>query len=189
MPVLSLAHKPFSVRPILSALLFFALLLPSAGSWLYLQQSLQTQRRSVKNILLNGLEREQLQTFTFSKNTVARVLHWEHDREFEYQGQWYDVVERRESADSLQLLCLWDSRESQIHLQIKALLSAVLAQMPPDQSTAGKQVLLFLKTFFLPPPPAPAVPLAEASELQVLISGSRTFLARCLPPPLAPPPD
>ncbi|MBN8684834.1 MAG: hypothetical protein J0L99_19450 [Chitinophagales bacterium] len=177
------------MRHLLSVLLLLALLLPSAGSWLCLQQALKTQRRTVKYQLLQGLDRDQLQMFAFSKNDAARVLHWEHTREFEYQGQRYDVAEQRESSDSLYLLCLWDSRESQIHQQIKSLLSAALADAPLQHSAAGKQVLHFFKTLFLPPPPAPMVSLAEGPERQALLSGSRTLRPRCLPPPLAPPPD
>lgn len=177
------------MRPLVSFILFLALLLPSAGGWLYLQQALKIQRLTVKQTLLNGLESEQLQRFSFSKTDASRLLHWEHDLEFEYQGQRYDVAERRESADSLHLLCLWDSRESQIHLQIKALLSAALADMPPEHSGAGKQVLHFFKTLFLPPPPAPNLPFVERPDRQALLPGIRTFLARCLPPPPAPPPN
>ena len=42
-------------------------------------------------------------SFSILRADSARLLHWEHSREFAYQGQMYDVLERRVDGDSLHL--------------------------------------------------------------------------------------
>lgn len=51
--------------------------------------------------------------WVFSQEEVLN-LHWEHEREFEYRGEMYDVIERESNGDSVFLLCFHDREETEL---------------------------------------------------------------------------
>lgn len=58
--------------------------------------------------------------FRFSFDDVE-LIRWEHDREFEYEGQMYDVIEECRDGDSLDLWCWRDHQETLLGIRIKTL--------------------------------------------------------------------
>jgi hypothetical protein len=57
---------------------------------------------------------ERIQTLVFSKSEISQVLKWEHDREFEYQGQMYDVLEIHDKGEQVEYLVWHDEEESEL---------------------------------------------------------------------------
>jgi hypothetical protein len=60
-------------------------------------------------------------------------LKWEHDKEFEYNGQMYDVVEVADIGDSLQYLCWWDKAETATKKNKQKLLYAGIDSSNPSK--------------------------------------------------------
>lgn len=58
--------------------------------------------------------KERVQTLIFSKSEISQVLKWEHDREFEYQGQMYDVLEVHDKGEQVEYLVWHDEEESEL---------------------------------------------------------------------------
>lgn len=71
-------------------------------------------KHQVKESIKNGLAISELLLLKFSK-TEAQNLKWEHDEEFEYHGEMYDVIQMHESADSIGYLVWHDKKESKIN--------------------------------------------------------------------------
>lgn len=78
-------------------------------------------------------------SFSLLRSDSARLLHWEHSREFAYGGQMYDVLERRVEGDSLFLRCYWDEAESALKRQARR-----LQQQSGTPISQAQQVGLFL---------------------------------------------
>lgn len=57
---------------------------------------------------------ERIQTLIFSKEESKNLLKWEHSREFEYQGEMYDVLEIQEKGDYIEYLVWHDREESKL---------------------------------------------------------------------------
>jgi len=85
---------------------------PFYGTYFYLSLQQKAIQEAVKRKLKEGILENELVKLTFSKKEIPSLLKWEHDKEFEYNGQMYDVVEVTEIGDSLQYLCWWDKAET-----------------------------------------------------------------------------
>lgn len=127
-----------------------------------------------------GYPADELVFLAFSRRD-AMQLEWEHDTEFVFQGQWYDVVERTERTDSLLLWCRPDSAETRLYdwwqgsgpadpdrhkkqmrwqRFLQSLVPPAVPNRPARGLQAGKTVrpalhLLFPSSVSLPPPVPP----------------------------------
>lgn len=175
------------MRHPLAIALSFALLLPVLGRYacFYLIEA------RLEAVFFEWSEEEdyatdELVVLAFSRRDAA-LLEWEHEREFVYQGQWYDVVERTERSDSLLLRCRPDGAETRLYgwwersgpanpdrqenqLRWQRFLQSLFPPAPPEQPAPGLQAgrtnppglrLLFPPAVSLPPP----VPPPEAAPL------------------------
>jgi hypothetical protein len=85
---------------------------PFYGTYLYLSLQQKIIQEAVQRKLEEGIPSNELVKLTFSTSEINKVLRWEHDKEFEFKGQMYDVVEVTDVGDSLQYLCWWDKAET-----------------------------------------------------------------------------
>lgn len=85
---------------------------PFYGTYFYLSLQQKAIQKAVQRKLEEGIPANELVKLTFSKKEIPSLLKWEHDKEFEYNGQMYDVVEVADIGDSLQYLCWWDKAET-----------------------------------------------------------------------------
>jgi len=99
---------------------------------------------------------------TFSEQAAKTQLKWEHDREFEYRGEMYDIVKLEQSADSITYWCIHDKAETQINRQLDALTSLATGSDPQHQTSLG-YFFSFLKSLFCEAPTA-AKPIADNTE-------------------------
>lgn len=98
-----------------SIFLFFSLLVPLTGTYLWLYCEKAAVKQQVKQKILGGIDKEELISLTFKTKETTKILHWEHAREFEYQGRMYDVVETIEKGDSITYWCWPDHEETQLN--------------------------------------------------------------------------
>lgn len=103
-------------------------------------------REEIEQQILKGIDKGELMTFTFSKSEAAE-LEWEHDREFEFNGQSYDVVHQEDKVDSITYHVWWDKIESRIKSQLAELVSIALNK-DEQQKQNQNQLERFLKGLY-----------------------------------------
>lgn len=174
------------MRTLLGIYLLACLTLPFVGTYIWLQQERAEVKRFVHEKLEKGVEPKELVTLTFSNSELNR-LRWEHEREFEYQGQMYDVVEKKIQGDSIVYLCWWDHEETRLKEEMRKILAGAENDLP-QQNDQQKRLNSFEKNLYV----------AKSSFLEKnkmkelpkilfppLLDG---YVSPCLTP-LTPPPD
>ena len=99
--------------------------------------------------MLAGLGEEEFVLLKFSKTDAKMLLQWEHDTEFAFQGQMFDVVDVLEKGDSVTYRCWPDKEETQLNQQLAQLVSGEWESHPIKQE-GEKQLLDYFKSFFGP---------------------------------------
>ena len=72
---------------------------PFYGTYLYLSLQQKVIQEAVQRKLEEGIPENELVKLTFFKKEIPKLLKWEHDKEFEYNGQMYDVVKVTDVGD------------------------------------------------------------------------------------------
>jgi hypothetical protein len=130
-------------------LFLLSLLVPPGATWLYLQCRKQQVKANVKAQLLAGAELPELVELKFALKDIhnRKLLRWEHDGEFEYRRQMYDIVEQCIEGDSIRYLCYWDKLETKLNFQLDRLSALALGHAPDARDTLGKFIFI-LKSLY-----------------------------------------
>jgi hypothetical protein len=80
-------------------------------------------RKEVKHMMVKGVDKEDLVTFTFSKSQVENELRWKHSKEFEYQGNMYDIVTFEKIGGNYVYMCWLDKKDTKLNRQLSKLFS------------------------------------------------------------------
>ncbi|AEE53853.1 hypothetical protein [Haliscomenobacter hydrossis] len=131
-------------------LLLACLGVPLLGTYAWLQYQKLVVKREVKQALMAGMGKERLVRLAFTPAQADTVLHWEHSREFEYQGQMYDVVEAQMRSDSTIYWCWWDQEETLLNQHLSALVEKIL-ERDPQRQHAQDQLSQFLDNLYCSP--------------------------------------
>jgi len=83
----------------------------------------------------------------FTKEEAESKLRWEHSREFEYNGQMYDVVEKQEQGDTTYYYCWWDHEETKLNLQLSELVANAMGKNPLNKDKQ-ERLTNFLKNLY-----------------------------------------
>ncbi len=134
-----------SFRAFLSLVILSAFFLPFGATYLGLHIQKWRIKKEVKAKLIQGLDKSELTHFTFSKSQIETELDWEHDREFEYKGEMYDVIERHEKGDSIEFLCWHDKAETELNQRLQRLV-AKATHGSHEHHTRETQYFQFLKS-------------------------------------------
>jgi hypothetical protein len=128
--------------------LLLSLLVPYAFLYFWIRYEKEQIREEVKHGLLEALEKDQLTFFDFSVEEVETLLDWEHEGEFELNGQMYDVVERITQDGHVHLWCWPDQKETELNKQLDSLLAGTGKQ---DQTSRDRQqrIIQVLKHVYL----------------------------------------
>jgi hypothetical protein len=81
--------------------------------------------------------------FKFSKEETNTLLQWEHDKEFEYRQEMYDVIESFTDGDSIVYKCIKDIKETDLKKKLSELYGGIPQQS--EKQSAGSRLL---KHFF-----------------------------------------
>jgi hypothetical protein len=133
--------------------LFICLIAPFIGTYSWLQYQKHQTKEMVKRQILAHADKKELVTLTFSTAEATTELHWEHDREFEYKGQMYDIVEKETNGDSISYICWWDHAETALNAQLYEIVEKTFGNDPQNHE---KQEHLkdFYKSLYFAPYPA-----------------------------------
>ena len=98
-----------------SILLLFSLALPLLGCFVFLKIQKQRIKKEIKRHLMAEVSNKQLVTLSFTLKEAKQHLKWEHEKEFEYQGEMYDVVRKEIKGDIIFYHCWWDHEETALN--------------------------------------------------------------------------
>jgi len=129
-------------------LLLLCLSTPLIGTYAGLRFEKYRIRKEVKKHMLAGLPDSALVFFKFSRQDSRTLLRWEHSREFEYQGEMFDVVKQLTQNDSLLLWCWHDHAETKLNRQLRHLIARYQANDPCRHDQEHRLAIFFLTLFY-----------------------------------------
>ncbi len=137
------------MRILFGTLLIGCLILPFAGTYLWLEWEIFAVKKIVLQKLEEKSEHKELVTLSFGPEDLNE-LRWEHEWEFEYQGQMYDVVERKIDNDTTILICFWDQEETHLKNELRKLL-VNHSNDQPWKKERQQRLQTFYKSLFAEP--------------------------------------
>lgn len=153
-------------------------------SWLQLEK--HQIKREVKWKMIAGIDRSELVLLQFSIDESENLLKWKHSKEFEYNGEMYDVVEKLEGKDSISYWCWWDHEETKLNKQLTELIEQTAAESPNHQKNK-EQLFQYLNSLYFT---APVDWISNQKEiLKQIYSGYKNDYSSLSFPPSSPPPD
>jgi hypothetical protein len=128
-------------------LLFVVLTIPFWGSYLFFQFTKNKIKQEVDCLLKSNSENIVLIELAFSLEQAQNELIWEHSREFEFNGQMYDIVSQRRLGDSVYYTCYPDHKETRLNTEKDKLISRAMDN-DPFQKQQKQRIINFFKTVF-----------------------------------------
>lgn len=117
------------------------------GVFSYLSIEKKQVQKNVKRKIMNGIDKDELIYMTFSREELSTKLNWKHSKEFELNGEMYDIVERKETQDSAFYWVWWDKEETELNRRVKRLAAEIFGQNP-DHQEKNQVVQQFYKSLF-----------------------------------------
>lgn len=125
----------------------FILIAPIAALYTCLQFEKSALRREIKWKMIAGMDKEELVLLKFTKKETQTKLRWEHSKEFEHNGQMYDIVSKEIKGDSIFYRCWWDHEETALNKKLQKLVASSFDN-DEDKQRNQKELNLYFKTFF-----------------------------------------
>jgi hypothetical protein len=104
-------------------------------------------KKEIKWRMIDRMDKAELVLLKFTKEQAEAELEWEHSREFEYNGQMYDVVEKSEYGDTTYYYCWWDHEETKLNRLLSELVSNTMGKNPLNKERQ-ERLNTFLKSLF-----------------------------------------
>lgn len=116
------------MKQLIGLFLLLCLLLPSAGTYVWLSLHKIQLKKEVKKTLIASIEMEELVLLKFSKEDAEKKLEWEHSKEFEFEGNMYDIVKTQVINDSISYWCWLDYKETKLNKKLNKILIGALEE-------------------------------------------------------------
>lgn len=98
--------------------------------------------------MIAGIEREELELLKFTEKEKQNLLNWKHSKEFEYNGEMYDIVETSIVGDTTYYWVWWDKEETKLNRQLDELVSFALGNNPKNQENQKRLHKFFKSLYF-----------------------------------------
>lgn len=134
---------------ILSILLLLCFVAPFATAFVMLKQQKQQVKKEVKQKIIAGIDKKELVLLKLTEAQKQTQLNWEHAKEFEYQGEMYDIVETEIVCDTTYYWCWWDHAETALNKRLDELASFVKGNHAKHKENQ-KRLYEFFKSLYLP---------------------------------------
>lgn len=167
-------------------LFFFFLVAPLASSFIFLNVQRNRVRKEVKHRIIAGVDKEELVLLKFTPNDSIHKLNWKHSKEFEYNHQMYDIVEREKRGDTTYYYCWWDSQETKLNQQLNHLLAFAWGHDPIKQKNEAN-LTVFYKTLYCEKIDLAIDKFQPSPEKKLLPPYSFNELSTYITPPVPPP--
>ena len=127
---------------IVSILLFFCIVAPVTITFTILYFQKYQTRKEVKSQIISKIDKKELTLLRFTKTEIENKINWKDKKEFEYNGDMYDIVETKTDNENILFWCISDKKETYINKKIDTLLATVI-----DNNTQRKENKKILNTF------------------------------------------
>jgi hypothetical protein len=175
-----------ALKTVIAILLLCTFLLPFVGRYASIEYQARVVKKQVKRKMIAGINCTELVPLTISKHDAANKLNWHHHKEFEYQGQMYDIVYADSIGnDTIQYWLYWDNDETKLNRQLASLVANVLGT-DPIQQERNAQFNNFTKDIFCIEIVTLQMPLPSSSVLRYSLAGASLNQPAV---PVAPPPE
>ncbi|MGB3342282.1 MAG: hypothetical protein WBA61_00085 [Aequorivita sp.] len=134
-------------KRILAISLLFVLFAPVATIYLYLQYEKATLKREIKWRMIAEMDHNELVLMKFSKEDIKTKLKWEHSKEFEYNGEMYDIVDIEVKGDSIFYRCWWDYEETALNKKLNKIVASAFNKDQTNRDTQNN-LYTYLRSFF-----------------------------------------
>jgi hypothetical protein len=110
-------------------------------AWIHFEKAIV--KGEARRHLISAADKNGLVVLEFSKMETESLLRWEHSREFEYDGQMYDVVESWAVGDTVHYRCWWDRAETRLNDRLRELAVRAFGDAPKigDDEAFGRSLL------------------------------------------------
>ncbi len=137
-----LLFQRLSLQNFVSLVLILCLIVPMIFSLFYIQYQKKQVKRAIKKSIIERIDKKNLVYFKFSLQEKQK-LRFEHAKEFEYQGQMYDIVFEEVFHDTVYYWCLHDHEETELNQKLHQLLNLAL-----EHSQDNDLLKIFKKLFY-----------------------------------------
>jgi len=103
----------------LLAAVFLADPIVGVSAWIQVRKA--AVKHEVRRHIVSRADRAGLVLLEFSAAETGSLLRWEHSREFEFDGQMYDIVESWTDGDRVFYRCYWDRAETRLNRALREL--------------------------------------------------------------------
>lgn len=132
---------------LIAILFLFIFIAPVGVFYLYIQFEKLTLKRERIEKLAIGKGVNEIVFLKFSNQETETKLRWKHPKEFEYDGQMYDVISKEIIGDSIIYKCWWDHEETKLNKRLKKLVASAFNRKDANRKTQ-KQLQIYLTSFF-----------------------------------------
>ncbi|MGY6561478.1 MAG: hypothetical protein ACXITV_05180 [Luteibaculaceae bacterium] len=174
------------LKPSIAILLLFSLFGPFIIPVGYYKLETKKIKRSIKWKIIEGIDKNELVYMEFTSHQIENDLRWVHSKEFEFEGEMYDIVEYRIVGDSHQMWLWWDYEETELNQRVKRILADFL-ETNTNQKEGKSKIVSFFKTLFIPSLPA-KLPTFYNQKSEQKIADKPVFYRAPFLSILAPPP-
>jgi len=127
----------------ISILLIITIISPLWFLYSIIQYEKYITKKEIKRFLVSKIDKNELVLLKFSIEETNTKLRWEHSKEFEYQGEMYDIVQKEIKSDSIYFWCWWDHEETKLNKQLESLVSQASGSHQQNRERSQR-----LNTFF-----------------------------------------
>ena len=133
--------------------LILILTVPFMGAWQFFSSQLNQVRQEAKEMMDRMYPQDPVVYFEFTLSE-SEALKWEHESEFEYRGEMYDVLHKKIVGGKVQYWCYWDRKETILKNEFRDFLVNAFSGQARDHKSE-MHFSIFLKTLFSNSVPIP----------------------------------
>ena len=146
-------------------MLLFCFGAPFYGTCFFLQHQKHVVKKEIKRQIIAGIDKKELVHLKFSGSELHAELYWEHEKEFEYAGEMYDVVKQKTIGDTIHFWCWPDHQETGLNQMLRKLVNDNFENNPVNKESQEK-INNFLKSLY---------PVESFYWLSFLFQGKQSF--------------
>lgn len=175
------------MRSLAGIMLILTLTVPFVGAWQFFSTQFKLARQEAKAMMDRAYPETLNVYFEFNKIESQTLLRWEHDSEFEYRGEMYDVLRKEVIDGKIRYWCYWDRKETVLKNEFRDFLVNAFSGHARDQKSE-MHFSIFLKTLFSNSVPIPHPASYNPSEAE-LTNWIHTKIAGVYIAPFPDPPE
>lgn len=164
--------------------MLFCLIAPLLATVTYLHYQKSSVRKKVKHQIIAGIDKDELVLLKFTEDESQTKLRWEHAKEFEFDGQMYDVVETKIKGDTIYYWCWWDHEETRLNKQLNETVAKIFGDNP-QRKDSHKKLAEFYKKLFCNSYSFPLTLLRESESGYLVYTDNYSVISQL---PIVPPP-